>query len=46
MRNREHQYEDGYDRSFEGKIIEWNEENSVKQMKWVMVERAREPFVD
>ena len=43
---REHQYREGYVRSLEGKGVEWNGDNNVEhmleQVKWAMVERARE----
>ena len=43
---REHQYREGYARSFEGKRVDWDGENNVKhmleQVKQAMVERARE----
>ena len=43
---REHQYKEEYARSLEGKRVEWDGENNVKhmweQVKWVMVENAKE----
>ena len=43
---RKHQYSEGYARSPEGKIVEWDLENNIKhmceQVKWAMVESARE----
>ena len=43
---REYQYSDRYARSLEGKEIEWDGDNNVEhiweQVKWAMVERARE----
>ena len=45
---REHQYRGGYDRCFENKIVEWNEDSNVEQVweqvKWAMVENIREVF--
>ena len=43
---REYQYREGYVRSFEGKGVEWNGSNNIEhmseQVKWAMVERAKE----
>ena len=43
---REHQYRDEYARSFEGKGVEWDGDDNVEhmweQVKWTMVESARE----
>ena len=43
---REHQYKEGYDRSLEGKRVEWDGDNNVEhmweQVKRAMVESARE----
>ena len=43
---REHQNREGYVRSLEGKGVEWNGDNNVEhmweQVKWAMVESARE----
>ena len=43
---REHLYRERYIRSLEGKGVEWDAENNVehmwKQVKWAMVESARE----
>ena len=43
---REHQYREEYARSLEGKKVEWDGENNVEhmweQVKWTMVESARE----
>ena len=45
---REHQYREGYARSFEGKEVEWDIDNNVKhmweQVKWAMVESASEVY--
>ena len=42
----EHQYRERYDRSVEGKGIEWDGDNNVKHIwelvKWVVMESARE----
>ena len=46
MKLKEYQYREGYDRSLEGKRVEWNGENNVnhmwEQVKWAMVESAGE----
>ena len=43
---REHQYREGYARSLEEKGVEWDGDNNVEhmweQVKWPMVESARE----
>ena len=43
---REDQYREGYAKSLEGKGVEWNGDNNVEhmweQVKWTMVESARE----
>ena len=43
---REHQYREGYARSFKGKGLEWNADNNVdniwEQVKQAMTESARE----
>ena len=43
---REHQYREGYARSLEGKRVELdgknNDEHMLEQVKWAMVEGARE----
>ena len=43
---REHQYRKGYARSLEGKGVEWDGDDNVEhmwdQVKWAMVESARE----
>ena len=43
---REHHYREGYDRSLEGKGVEWEGDNNVEymweQVKRAMVESARE----
>ena len=43
---REHRYREGYGRSLEGKGVKWEGDNNVervwKQVKWAMVESARE----
>ena len=43
---REHQYREGYVRCLERKRVEWDGENNVdhmwEQVKWAMVESARE----
>ena len=43
---REHQYREEYDRSLEGKRVEWDGKNNVEhmweQVKWEIVESARE----
>ena len=39
MRNREHQYREGYARSLEGKELEWDGDDNVEHM-WEQVKRA------
>ena len=45
---REHRYREGYAKSLERKVVERIGENNVKQMweqvKWAMVESARESY--
>ena len=44
----EHQYREGNARSLEGKELEWDGDNNVEhmweQVKWAMVESAREVY--
>ena len=45
---REHQYREGYSRSLEGMGVEWDGDDNVEhmweQVKWAMVESAREVY--